>query len=163
MAKTPMSETGSKGRVASRGFTLIELIVAIAIAALLIGATATNYPKLHQAMEYRSAVRGVLAGMSTARNEALNSGRAAVFFVDLPSRSYGVGEHVAGHFPDAVDVRFTLAGQESDGRGQGRIRFQPEGGASGGSVDILRSQGGGGVRLRVDWLLGAISQEPIPG
>jgi general secretion pathway protein H len=163
MAKTPMSETGSKHRCGVRGFTLIELLVSIAIVALLLGATAANYSKLHQAREFRATVRGVLSGMSTARNEAQVSGRASVFFVDLPSRSYGVGSRVAGHFPASVDVRFTFAEQEQAGGGRGYIRFQPDGGATGGSVDLIRQLGGEGVRLRVDWLLGQISQELISG
>ncbi|NMG70952.1 GspH/FimT family pseudopilin [Parazoarcus communis] len=144
-----------------RGFTLIELVVAIAIAALLVGAIATNYARLQQAMEYRSVVREVLAGMRTARNEAQRSGRPVSFVVDLEQRSYGVSDHGFGRFPDSVDVRVTVASTEAFQRGRSAIRFLPQGGATGGSVDILRASSGEGVRLRVDWLLGHIEQEPV--
>ena len=40
------------------------------------------------------------------------------------------------------------------------IRFLPRGGASGGSVDIVRPSGSG-VRLRVDWFTGRVEQEAI--
>ena len=43
--------------------------------------------------------------------------------------------------------------------GTGVIRFYPEGGASGGGVDI-RHPAGGGVRITVDWLKGSVSQRP---
>lgn len=145
-----------------RGFTLVELVVALAIAALALGAVAANHERLLQTMAYRSAVRGVLAAMHAARTEAMRAGRPAVFAVDLASRSYGVDGRLAGRLPEAVGVRVIVAGREVDAAGQGGIRFQPDGGATGGSVDLLRPQGGG-VRLRVDWLFGRIEQEPIPG
>ena len=61
--------------------------------------------------------------------------------------------------PDSVDVRLVVAGIESR-QGGGSIRFYPGGGATGGSVDVLKRTGDG-VRLRVDWLLGTVTQEPI--
>ncbi|GHT83349.1 hypothetical protein AGMMS49543_10360 [Betaproteobacteria bacterium] len=145
-----------------RGFTLIELVVAIAVAGFVLGASITAWPKLHQAMAYRSAVRGVFASMNTARGEALRSGQAAVFFVDLDQRNYGVGDKVLGDFSDALTLRYTLAEREVDARGRGQIRFSPDGGATGGSVEVLRGDGSG-VRLRVDWLLGSVTQEAVGG
>jgi general secretion pathway protein H len=147
---------------ARRGFTLIELMVALAIASLMLGAAVIAYPKMHQSMEYRSAIRGVLAAMNTARAEAARTGQPALFYVDPEARAYGVGARELGRFPDSVSVRFVVAGQEIDQRERGHIRFQPDGGATGGSVDLLRGQAGG-VRIRVDWLLGSVSQETIPG
>ncbi|QDF95610.1 type II secretion system protein GspH [Azoarcus sp. DD4] len=145
-----------------RGFTLVELVVALAIAALALGAVAANHERLLQTMAYRSAVRGVLAGMHAARTEAMRSGRPVVFAVDLAGRSYGVDGRLGGRLPEAVGVRVIVAEREVEAAGKGGIRFQPDGGATGGSVDLLRPQGGG-VRLRVDWLFGRIEQEPIPG
>ena len=42
---------------------------------------------------------------------------------------------------------------------QARIVFLPDGGSSGGVVDVQRPTGQG-TRIRVDWLMGQISQEP---
>ncbi len=171
-ARAPTSATGDKSDDVSdlavahtvspmRGFTLIELVVALSIVALLAGASAVAYPRFHQSMEYRAAVRGVLGGMSAARTEALKSGSSAVFFVDLANRSYGVGDKVSGRFPDTVEVRFIVAEREVERGGRGGIRFHADGGATGGSVDLMRPPDGAGVRIRVDWLLGRISQEPL--
>ena len=144
-----------------RGFTLVEVIVAFAIAALVLGAMAANYSRLHQAMEYRSVVRGILASMHGARNEAERSGSPAVFFVDIVQRDFGVNDRVQGQIPEAVELRLVLAEREMDGRGRGYIRFYPAGGATGGSVDVMRQNDAAGVRLKVDWLFGRISQEPL--
>ena len=40
----------------------------------------------------------------------------------------------------------------------GVIRFYPEGGSSGGGIDMERADGTG-VRISVDWLVGRVSQE----
>ncbi|MDR2093439.1 MAG: GspH/FimT family pseudopilin [Azoarcus sp.] len=144
------------------GFTLLELIVALAVAGLAAGASITAYPKMRASMEYRSALRGVLAGMNKARVEAVRGGQPTTFYVDPQTRTYGVGGRELGRFPDSVDVQFTVAGQEVDSRGRGHIRFHPEGGATGGSVDLLRGPGSG-VRLRVDWLFGSVTQVEVSG
>lgn len=151
---------------AARGFTLVELVVALAIVALAVGATAANYSRLQQAMAYQSTVRGMLAGLRLARSEAQRSGRPVAFGVDLGRRSYGVEGRPESVFPEELEVRFIVAGSEAiglrDKHARGYIRFQPEGGATGGSLELRRPQGGG-VRLRVDWLLGHVSQERIAG
>jgi general secretion pathway protein H len=107
-------------------------------------------------------VRGVFASLNAARAEALRNGQPAVFFVDLENRAYGVDDKVLGHVSDDIAVRYTLAEREVDARGRGQIRFSPDGGATGGSVELLRGEGVG-VRLRVDWLFGTVSQEAIGG
>jgi general secretion pathway protein H len=62
--------------------------------------------------------------------------------------------------PEPLVLRATMAAQESAGDGSMAIRFLPRGGASGGSVDVIRPSGTG-VRLRVDWFSGRVEQEPI--
>ena len=62
--------------------------------------------------------------------------------------------------PVPLEVRATVAGQELQENGVAAIRFLPDGGATGGSIDIMRPSGAG-TRLRVDWLSGRVSQEVL--
>ncbi|KAB2966410.1 GspH/FimT family pseudopilin [Zoogloea sp.] len=149
----------TRARRAFAGFTLIELIVAFAVVALFLGLAPVAFGKLMEASHYRSTVRHMLAGMVAARQQSITSGRSTVFSVDLEKRLFGPEGKMDDSFPESVQVRLVVAGVESDRRG-GSIRFYPGGGATGGSVDVLRPSGEG-VRLRVDWLLGSVSQEPI--
>ena len=75
-------------------------------------------------------------------------------------RRFGSGTEMQHAFPDSLTVGMVVAEQDIDADGTGRIRFYPDGSATGGSIDILRDNGVG-VRLRVDWMLGRISQFPI--
>ena len=83
------------------------------------------------------------------------------FALDLAGRRYGEAGRPLSRFPDDYRIVATLASTERDADGIGGIRFFPDGGSTGGSITITRPSGQG-VRLRVDWLFGRITQEP-PG
>ncbi len=144
--------------VRGAGFTLLELLVAIAVAALVLTVVPPMLSRGYETMAYRAAVRELVAGLKGARRAAMETGRSVAFVVDTAARRFGVDGALTGELPPAVQVRLTVADREIDSSERGAIRFYPDGGATGGSIQLLRS-GGGGVRLRVDWLLGTVSQE----
>ncbi|GMU47658.1 MAG: hypothetical protein AMXMBFR26_24400 [Porticoccaceae bacterium] len=140
------------------GFTLLELLVAIAVAALLLTAVPPMLSRGYDAMAYRTAVRELMAGLKGARRAAMETGRSVAFVVDTAARRFGTEDALNGELPAALQVRLIVADREIDSAERGAIRFYPDGGATGGSIQLLRP-GGSGVRLRVDWLLGTVSQE----
>lgn len=143
----------------ARGFTLIELMVVFAIMALIMAVAPTAYDRMQSATQYREVVRGLIAGMRAARQQAVLTGRDTVFSVDLGRRVYAAEGARARPIPGNVDVRATVAaGEAAEGRFD--IRFLPSGGATGGSIDVARA-GGTGVRLRVDWFSGRVEQEAL--
>ncbi len=141
------------------GFTLVELLVVFAILALLIGLAPIAFERMREAVNYRDTLRGIMLEMRAARRQALASRMETRFVVDLAQRSYRIDGRKARSIPDPLVVRVTMAGVESAGDESG-IRFFPGGGATGGSVDILRPSGDGS-RLRVDWLSGRVSLEAV--
>mgnify|MGYP001064583570 CR=1 FL=1 len=143
-----------------RGFTLVELMVAIAIASLMLGAMPLAVMKVRHAVEYRATVRHVLSALGDARRAAVRSGEAHTFYVDLEKRSMGVDPGKSQSIPSGIEIRMVVAGQLIAPEGKAGIRFYPGGGATGGSVEVL-DQPGHGTRVRVDWLLGRLSQEAL--
>lgn len=135
------------------------MIVALAIAGLLLGVVPMAAGKLYESVEYRATVRSVLGALRAARERAAAEGRPVRFELDLRGRHYGEAGRPPERFPDDYRVDATLAATERDGDGIGGIRFFPDGGSTGGSITITRPSGQG-VRLRVDWLFGRITQEP---
>ena len=144
-----------------RGFTLIELLVVFAIMALLIGLVPVAFDRMRDSAQYRDVLRGMVSDMRFARQQALIERTEVRFSVDLGARNYYAQGRPVKHIPVPLEVRATVAGAELKNDGVAAIRFLPDGGATGGSVDILRPSGAG-ARLRVDWLSGRVSQEILP-
>ena len=144
----------------ARGFTLVELLVVFAVVALMAALVPIAFGRLHESAQYRDTVRAVLADMRAARQMALASGAEARFAVNLPARSFGVVGGATHEVSEPLGLHAVMAAEEQGADGTLAIRFLPRGGASGGSVDILRPSGSG-VRLRVDWFSGRVEQEAI--
>lgn len=143
----------------ARGFTLVELLVVFAILALVIALVPVAFERMRESSQYRDAVRTMFGQLRSARTMAMAEGREVRFVVNLPGRSYGVEPHLKP-LPEPLQLRAIVAGREMGPEGQASIRFLPSGGATGGSIEILRSPDVG-TRLRVDWLSGRVTQEVL--
>jgi len=143
------------------GFTLIELMVVFALIALIVGLAPIALERLTESIQYRDTVRAALTDLRSARQLAQTRGAEVRFAVNLEAHTFGVEGAPPTHVPEPLELRAVMAAGESgpDGSTMG-VRFLPGGGASGGSLDLIRPSGQG-VRLRVDWFTGRIEQEPV--
>ena len=161
--KTLTSATSSDSAVRLRphaGFTLLELLVVLAIASLLIALVPIAFDSLREGTQYRDALRTMQSEMRQARQQAVTQGRAVRFQVDLAGRTYGLVGKVEHPIPEKLQVRATVASVEVQANQVAAIQFLPTGGATGGSIDLLRPSGAG-TRLKVDWLSGRVMQESL--
>ena len=143
-----------------RGFTLVELLVVFALGALLVGLAPVAFGRLTEAVQYRDTVRALLNDFRAARLAARSQGHDVRFVVNLSQRTFGVEGGAVTSVPPSLQLHAVTATQEAGGDGTVGIRFLPKGGASGGSVDVVRGNGDG-VRLRVDWFSARIEQERL--
>lgn len=155
-----MSRVLSPARFVIGGFTLIELVVSLSLAALAIAVVPVAIERVMDNAQYRSTVRELLTTMRSARQTAMRSGTETVFQIDPVNRRYGQDGQLVRVLPEGLSVEVVVAGSEVDHSGVGSIRFYPDGSATGGSV-VVRRASGDGVQLRVGWLLGRISQHPV--
>ncbi len=149
----------AKSPAAHQGFTLIELMVVFAIMALVVAMAPVAYDRLKDGVQYRDTVRTMISQLRSARYVAVSQGEPVRFTVDLQTRHYGYAGSVKD-IPETVDLRTTVADREFVPNSSASIVFLASGGSTGGSVEILRKNGAG-TRLRVDWLSGRVTQEPL--
>lgn len=142
------------------GFSLLELMVALAIAALVVGVASPGAMRLYDSMQYRSAVGDITAALSTARYSAITRGQPVDVTLIPDLHEY----HVAGQrnkpLPKAVRLTAITAAELNVDEQSAVIRFYPDGSSSGGNLSLERANGAG-VMLNVDWLLGRVTQKPL--
>tara|TARA_R110002110_G_scaffold415765_2_gene655202 strand:- start:54024 stop:54512 length:489 start_codon:yes stop_codon:yes gene_type:complete len=140
----------------ARGFTLVELMVAMAIIGLIVAATVPSSVRFYESIQYRQAVRDVITVLASARYAAVHRGVAQDVLINPQTRVLSFNEKVT-RLPDGLDLAVHSV-RELNRQQEGVIRFYPQGGSSGGGVDVERP-GSRGVKISVDWLAGGISQE----
>lgn len=143
------------------GFTLIEIIVVLAILGLMTALVLANGTRVSPAVHARSAAEQVSAALRSARSEALMSNRSVAFTLDLANRAYQWGQSPRQVLPDDLRVSLLTSRDLLAPNGNvGLVHFDPDGASSGGRVTI---EGGGVVWwVGIDWLSGRVSIEEQP-
>jgi general secretion pathway protein H len=144
------SRSGREG-----GFTLLELIVVVAIVALAGLAVLPRLSSVAARQEIKAAAARLAAEMRTARADSMRSMRDATVLVDLERRRFArEPDGSLESLPQGIDIGVHEDGLEWAGRAR-RVRFRSDGTATGGVV-VLRD-GNSAVRIRVDALSGAVT------
>jgi len=138
-----------------RGFTLVELLVALAIAGLVLAVAVPAGFRFYDGMQTREAVRDVVTLFAAARQQAITSGEARDVLVWPEERRIVLGK-TERRLPGGLRVTVHSA-REINRERAGVIRFYPEGGTSGGGIDIT-NPGSGTIAIDVDWLTGRVTQ-----
>lgn len=148
-APTPTADRGVAG------FTLLELVVALAIAALLFVFVVPSGARQRDHLELANAARTVAAALRTTRMQAINANAAAVFAVDVAHALYRPAGASAQSLPRGVQVGLLTANTEKLNAAVGDIRFFPDGSSTGGGVTL--SRGADRFEVLVNWLTGRVS------
>jgi general secretion pathway protein H len=138
------------------GFTLVELMVAITIVGLVMAASVPASVRFYQSIQYREAIRDVTTALASARFKAVNDGTTQDVVINPETNVLTLNDRrqqLPANFKIAVH-----AARELNRNAEGVVRFYPEGGSSGGDIDIALP-GGSGVKISVDWLVGRVTQQ----
>jgi general secretion pathway protein H len=143
-----------KGTTAERGFTLVEMLVVLALVSVLLAVSLPYARNSGEAQRLDAESRRLAALLSEARVTALSLGTEAVARFNLDQRRAEViGGTRSVDLPDGFGLKVLTAADEIEGREAG-IRFFPEGGSTGGKV-IVSHQGKERV-IAINWLTGAV-------
>lgn len=140
----------------ARGFTLFELLVVIALIALVLALMPGFIFRDQPTVDLQTAARAVADGLRQTRSRALLENRDRTFALDVENGRFRPGEQQALRQLDrAVALSLVTARSEVMGEGVGRIRFFPDGSASGGRVRLALE--GHEAEISVDWLTGEVA------
>ena len=137
------------------GFTLLELLLVMALAAIMMVLVPPMVSSALPGTQLKSAARELAAGLRYARTHALTSREEAVLILDAEKRHFKItGRNRNYSIPESVDISMLTAESETRGDSVGAIRFFPDGGSTGGRVNLRHGERGFGVD--VDWLTGKV-------
>lgn len=142
------------------GFTLIEVLVVLAILGLTLGIIAARGPARSPALDARGAADQVARALRLARSQAIAGNHPVAFTLDVARHGFRVDDGPWRPLPPTLALDMTAATERAADPTQGRIVFDPDGGATGGRVRIATSAaalGAGALSVGVDWLSGRVT------
>lgn len=165
----PTSATGSKACAPRRlvvgagapGFTLIEMLMVLALIALIASLVSVNLIGRLDSVKVSRAAKDVASALRSTRAEALVKGQQRVLEVDIERRTITAPGRPPLTLPDGVDVTLRTATVELIDEGRGGIRFFPDGGSTGGAIELHAGERTWAVN--VSWLTGEIEFEQRRG
>lgn len=140
-----------------RGFTLLELLVVLAVLGLVTTFALPFFTGGRAGLELRGATRELTATLREARGLAIAHNEPTAVLFDSASGSYRLSASEKAHsLPRSTRLAVYRPGLGRDDGGEAAmIVFFADGGSSGGIVEIFRGQTRGAVA--VDWLTGRVT------
>lgn len=156
MARTRISGAGNR-HAATAGFTLLELLLVLAVLALLAGIVVAYLPVGSTRTEVVADARAVASGLRRARGAAIAANTPVAFVLDVKNRTYRVGTEAPIRLRRDIALTLNTARTEVEDGAAGGIRFFPDGSSTGGRIS-LRSAGEHPTVavVTVDWVTGRV-------
>ena len=137
------------------GFTLVEVLVVLAVVGLALGVVALRGPQRSPALDLRAAAGTVAETLRLARSRAVAGNRTVGVAFDLAGPSLRLDGAPSRGLPTGISMAVTATLGNTAGGRLAAIQFAPDGSSSGGRVVL---QGGGRrTQVGVEWLTGRVS------
>jgi general secretion pathway protein H len=146
-----------RGRSAPRGFTLLEIILVIAIIAAASVLAATAMSGGFRGMQLKASARQIASNLRYTRAQAIATGEPQRFVIDPARHAWTAPKQHRGEIPAKLGIRFTGAREAAAtgaSSGQGAILFFPDGAATGGRIRL--TSGKTSWDVDVAWLTGQV-------
>ncbi len=135
------------------GFTLLEILIVLAIMGAVIGIVVTHGPVRSQGLQTRAAAGMIAQSFRIARAQAIERSQVVSVVLDPGGHRFSVDLGPVRTLAPGTDMAL-LPGTMHGPGDTGIVRFSPDGSSSGGGAEI----GTGKRRLRIDveWLTGRV-------
>ena len=150
-----MLPTGMSAARQARGFTLVEIVVVIALIGLIFAVISVSIGSGLDGAKVRAASRDLAAALRYTRTQAIVKRESQALILDVDARSYTAPGKSAVQLPKQMTMKMLTAASEQVGEGVGRIRFFADGSSTGGHIDLLREKAVWGIDIA--WLTGEVT------
>jgi general secretion pathway protein H len=148
-----------RSRLGEPGFTLIELIVVLAIVSLVLALVVPNIGQRSGKFALAAAAHNVAAALRLTRDQAITQSRPTLFVAR--GGAYGRdGDKRVWHVPQGVTLAFLDSERSGRAQPSGAIRFYPDGSSTGGTLAL--TDGATRFTVLVAWINGNVSIQSQP-
>lgn len=141
------------------GFTLLEIVVVVALIAVLTTVVASTVTGGLGGARVRAASKDLIAALRYTRSQAVVKRESQVLAVDVERRAYKAPGRDWVELPKDMELSMLTAAQEQVDEGIGQIRFFPDGASTGGNIELRRGEAM--WRIDIAWLTGEVRLNPV--
>src|SRR5437879_4097345 len=117
---------GRRSMRRAAGFTLIELLVCLAILALVASVVPPLLGRGRDSAALMEASRAVAAALRATRSEAIASGSAQSFSINLATGAFRAGAGSVQRLPSGIRLSLVTAANQRQGERSGAVLFFPD-------------------------------------
>jgi general secretion pathway protein H len=140
-------------RSSQEGYTLLELLVVLAILAMVLGSATTLATRHSASLDIKAAAAALAAELREARARAISKSQDALVTLDVDGREFwadGKSQHYA--LDRDISMELVTAAPERLTDKIGRVRYFPDGSSTGATITL--ALGTQRAVISVDWLTG---------
>jgi len=147
----------AESRVLSRdaGFTLMEMIIVMAIMGLMLGLLVHRIGLTNTGLSLRGATNELAAGLREARSAAIATNRPVSIAIDPAQGAWLTPGGERKTLPQTASLKLVTVSSQARKADKGDIRFDPDGSSSGGRIEL--TEGKRRMQIGIDWLTGRVS------
>jgi prepilin-type N-terminal cleavage/methylation domain-containing protein len=141
-------------RDTDKGFTLLEVIVVVALIAFILGLTTLFFGNTLPGAKLNAAARELSATMRYAKILAQNNGEPQTVLINLHTGQYGIEGAQTRKLPENINIRVTdpLAGEIT--RGDYAVLFHESGIIEGGTITLWNTRRA--LNIELDPIVGSV-------
>lgn len=148
------SNTGSRASDRQAGFSLLEIMIALAILALAMTLVGVAFARSSTGFRFDAAAQELTLSLREAHARALRSGRDVALVIDVDKHTYQLHDDRPIDIPQDTAIRIVSASQAMTASRRPAFSFSPDGGSTGGSIVLSTPERS--ATITVDWLTGAV-------
>lgn len=140
---------------AQQGFSLLEVMLVMALIAIVGVLAGTAMTGGIERMQLRSSAKEIASALRHARARAIATGQAQGFAIDPSTGAWTTTTDDKGDVPSRIEVVFTGAREVQPSAGTGAVMFFSDGASTGGRVQLRYRDAA--WNIDVGWLIGDVS------